>query len=232
MIWSEKNIGKLATAFEHLIDRIDRKRVNCGPDFNWTADLEKQFRVVKEEYDRFPKKFDDLNNFQDISPTQKSITTDNKWKVIVLQAFGHRIQENAIHFPQTVKLLESIPGMTSAMISVLAPNKHIPVHRGPFKGVLRILLPIQMPADRANCYIIVDGVRYLWEEGRCFVFDDSLYHEVHNNTDEIRVALFVDFYRPLPFPITVMNRFVYSLLLKTEKVKETLQVLTQKHPTP
>ena len=117
--------------------------------------------------------------------------------------------------------------MTSAMISILGPNKHIPPHRGPYKGVLRLLLPIQMPSDRTNCYIIVDGQRYEWEEGRSFVFDDALYHEVHNATSEIRVALFVDFYRPLLFPLNVINKFVYSRLMRTRKVQETLELLAK-----
>src|SRR4051812_31569052 len=40
--------------------------------------------------------------------------------------------------------------MTTAMFSVLLPHKHIPPHRGPWKGVLRYHLALRTPADETT----------------------------------------------------------------------------------
>ena len=37
--------------------------------------------------------------------------------------------------------------MLSACLSFVAPGKHIPVHRGPFRGVLRFHLGLIVPPD-------------------------------------------------------------------------------------
>lgn len=40
-------------------------------------------------------------------------------------------------------------------------------------------------------------------------FDDSYVHEVWNDSDSPRVVLFVDFLRPLPFPLSLLNRMIF-----------------------
>ena len=102
--------------------------------------------------------------------------------------------------PQTAALMREIPGMTTAMISILSPRKHILDHRGPYKGVLRYHLGLIVPEDAEACRIRVgEDIRH-WQEGKSMVFDDTFNHEVWNDTDETRVVLFVDVLRPLPVP--------------------------------
>ncbi len=48
--------------------------------------------------------------------------------------------------PRTAALMREIPGMTTAMFSILSPRKHILDHRGPYKGVLRYHLGLIVPA--------------------------------------------------------------------------------------
>ncbi len=96
--------------------------------------------------------------------------------------------------------MREIPGMTTAMFSILSPRKHILPHRGPYKGVLRYHLGLIVPQDAEACRIRVgEDIRH-WEAGRSMVFDDTFNHEVWNDTDETRVVLFVDVLRPLPEP--------------------------------
>ena len=57
-----------------------------------------------------------------------------------------------------------------------------------------------------NCKIRVGDDIGHWEEGRGLVFDDSYEHEVWNDTDEVRVVLFIDFLRPLPPFAAFLNR--------------------------
>ena len=98
---------------------------------------------------------------------------------------------------ETTRILESIPDMFTAFFSVLAPGKHIPLHRGPYRGLLRCHLALVVPEPRQDCWIEVGGETSTWEEGRCIVFDDTYRHRVENNTGGRRVVLFIDVKRPL-----------------------------------
>jgi beta-hydroxylase len=102
--------------------------------------------------------------------------------------------------------------MTTAMLSILSPRKHILDHRGPYKGVLRYHLGLIVPKDAEACRIRVGEDFRHWEEGRSMVFDDTFNHEVWNDTDETRVVLFVDVLRPLPFPESLINRLIVKAI--------------------
>ena len=99
-----------------------------------------------------------------------------------------------------MKLLKRIPGMKTAFFSILGPHKHVPAHRGPFKGVLRLLLAPRIPEPAEKCGIRVGTHTRTWDEGKALVFDDTVRHEVWNHTDGVRVVLFVDVVRPMRFP--------------------------------
>src|SRR5438093_6400694 len=108
--------------------------------------------------------------------------------------------------------MREIPGMKTAMISILSPRKHILDHRGPYKGVLRFHLGLIVPKDAPSCRIRVgEDIRH-WEEGKSLIFDDTFNHEVWNDTDEIRVVLFVDVLRPLPEPESTINRAIVKAI--------------------
>ncbi|MEO6871212.1 MAG: aspartyl/asparaginyl beta-hydroxylase domain-containing protein, partial [Chthoniobacterales bacterium] len=51
-----------------------------------------------------------------------------------------------------------------------------------------------------------------WEEGKTMFFDDTYNHEVWNDTDGVRVVLFLDVLRPLSFPMSAINRTVIKAI--------------------
>ena len=91
---------------------------------------------------------DALPNFQDISTDQATITDDDRWKTYFLYGFGFRSDANCARCPETARLVAAVPGMQTAMFSILAPGKHIPDHNGPYKGVIRYHLGLKVPARR------------------------------------------------------------------------------------
>lgn len=119
------------------------------------------------------------------------------WRTFNLILYNHDVPGNVERCPEMVRLLKRVPGMQSALISIIAPGAYIPPHSDPAKGVIRYHLAFKVPRDRENCYIEVDGQRYHWTEGEGVVFDDVFDHWVRNDTDEYRVILFVDILRPL-----------------------------------
>lgn len=175
--------------------------------FGWVPEVEKHAAAIQHELAHLMDR-ENVPNFQDISPEQALLTTDDRWKVFFFYAYGGKIERNCQQCPNTTAVLHQIPGLKTAMFSILSLQKHLPPHRGPYNGVLRYHLGLKVPGDGTQCGIRVgDDVRY-WQEGASLIFDDSYDHEAWNRTDETRVVLFVDFVRPLPWPLHLLNLWV------------------------
>jgi len=154
---------------------------------------------------------DELPSFHEISRGQSRIS-DDRWKTFFLYAYGFKADGNCRRCPETTRIVEAIPGMKTAFFSILAPGKHIPAHRGPYRGVIRYHLGLRVPEPLDQCRIRVGDDIGRWEEGKSLVFDDTYEHEVWNDTPGTRVVLFVDFVRPLRFPASSLNRLLLKLI--------------------
>lgn len=174
--------------------------------FRWVAKMESNWRIIRNELDDLLQRPDLVPNLQDIWKEQDALTTGDEWKTYFFYLYGHRAERNCERCPETARLLHSIPGMTTAMFSILAPGKHLPEHRGPYKGVLRYHLGLIVPEPEL-CRIRVGDDTRSWEEGKSLIFDDSHRHEVWNDSAFHRAVLFVDIVRPLFFPLSVLNRY-------------------------
>lgn len=202
-------LGDLIESCERLVNRyslIADKPAFDPAEFPWTALLEENADAIKRECEAVLRFGDEIPSFHELSPDQKSISDDDRWKTYLLFAMGQKADGNCGRCPETTRVLESIPGMTTAFFSILAPGKHIPPHRGIFKGFVRCHLSLQVPERRADCYMRVADVNLHWEPGKCMVFDDTYDHEVYNNTDERRVVLLLDVVRPMRYPARLLTR--------------------------
>ena len=113
--------------------------------------------------------------------------------------------------------------MLTGFFSILAPGKHIPPHRGPYKGLLRCHLALTVPEPADNCWIKVGDQTASWQEGRCMVFDDTYVHQVQNNTDGTRVVLFLDVIRPMRFPGSLLNRILLRLIRLSPFIQDAIK---------
>ena len=207
---------------EWLLDRLDRLVAGASAignpaffderDFLWAAGLEQHWATIRRELDVVLERRDALPNFQDISTDQATITDDDRWKTYFLYGFGFRSDANCARCPETARLIAVVPGMQTAMFSILAPGKHIPEHNGPYKGVIRYHLGLKVPRDADRCRLRVGDSYAVWSEGKSLIFDDTYEHEVWNDTDEVRVVLFLDIVRPLRFPMNVVNAVVLKAI--------------------
>ncbi len=174
--------------------------------------LEDNWETIKKELDTVLAHPERLPTFHEISKDQVNISKDDKWKTFFLYGYGFKNQENCDRCPETTKIIESIPNMMTGFFSILAPGKHIPPHRGPYKGLLRCHLGLQVPEPSEDCWIQVGDETSHWEPGKCIVFDDTYVHQVQNNTDGQRVVLFLDIVRPVRFPGSWLNAFIITLI--------------------
>jgi ornithine lipid ester-linked acyl 2-hydroxylase len=133
--------------------------------------------------------------------------------------YGVRFKRNCEECPETTAIIESIPGMKTAFFSILYPGTHIPPHRGFYNGVLRLHFALVVPIKKENCTIRVGSKIRSWESGRCLIFDDTYEHEVRNDTNQLRIVLFVDFKRPLPLWMHYINSMILEFIQRTPYVK-------------
>lgn len=194
------------------LERAIRRNSNLGPGmffesqrFPWVAQVEAGAPLIRNELDAVLKFRDSIPSFNDISVEQLKITDDARWKTFFLYIYGHKLRHNCELCPETERILRLIPGMSTAFFSILLPQKKIPLHRGPYCGVLRYHLGLLIPSPPDACGISVGGEEAHWQEGKSLIFDDTFMHSAWNFSDDLRVILFVDFARPLPFPLSIVN---------------------------
>lgn len=222
--------GLLSRFFLRLIaacERLNRAQAKHGnpcvyrtEDFPWAAALEREWQAIREEAERVLRRKAELPNMQDITADAVSITRDARWKIFILMAYGIRSQPGIALCPNTWHLVNRIPGLTTAMFSVLEPGKRLPPHRGPYNGVLRLHLGLVIPEPRSALAIRVGNEVRHWREGEALIFDDAFEHEAWNETTESRVVLFADFAKPLRFPASMINRALLRLAVLTPYLRE------------
>jgi aspartyl/asparaginyl beta-hydroxylase (cupin superfamily) len=207
--------ARLVRSIERMIARaslIGNPPFFNADDFSWARPLEEQTPLIQRELAALLPRRAELPNFQDISRDQRHLSADDGWKTVFFYAYGVKAEGNCRRCPETTRIIESIPGMKTAFFSILSPGKHIPPHRGPYKGVIRAHLGLVVPEPREQCRIQVGDQFAHWEEGKLMVFDDCYVHQVWNDTDGVRVVLFLDIVRPLRFPVNLLNGFILRLI--------------------
>jgi aspartate beta-hydroxylase len=170
-------------------------------------DVRRDALTIRGNLDKVPR-------FHEIMGSQADISTvdGRDWRMFILKAYGVEIEQNVKRCPTIGSLLKDSPEVVSCVLSFLAPGKHIPKHRGPFRGILRFHLMLTMPrdADGAPASILeIDGEQHRLADGECLLWDDTYPHEVWNRSDEIRIALLLDVWRRnMPKDMEVLSRLV------------------------
>ncbi len=208
-------MGKYSTVGDHPV--FDNSH------FKWTELLENNWTHIKKELEGILPYHRMLPNLQDIQQEQNVLNRDNNWKIFFLFGFGIKATLNCRRCPVTTSLLEQIPGMKTAFFSVLSPHKHIPAHKGIYKGIIRSHLGLIIPGNPGDCVMRIENEKIYWQEGKMLVFDDTFEHEVWNNSAETRVVLLIDVIRPFKSPLSRINNTIVKLIGNSSYVKEALQ---------
>ncbi len=203
--------------------KVGNPTVYDNAQFPWAAAVERAWPAIRTELERVLERQDDLPGFHEIATDVATISQDRRWKSFLLAAYGLRSEQAIRQCPQTWAAAQKIPGLITAMFSILEPGKHLPAHRGPYNGVLRLHLGLIVPQPREQLGIRVGDRLCRWEEGRALIFDDAYEHEAWNDTADTRVVLFVDFVKPLRFPANVVNWLLLHLAPFTPFIREGTQ---------
>lgn len=130
---------------------------------------------------------------------QQGLADNADWSAFYLWKDGAVVPENAARCPQTMRALDSVPlcrvpnRSPTVLFSLLRPGARIPPHTGMVNTRLIGHLPLIVPP---GCSFRVGNEERDWSEGHAWVFDDTIEHEAWNRSEQTRVILLFDLWRP------------------------------------
>jgi ornithine lipid ester-linked acyl 2-hydroxylase len=62
-----------------------------------------------------------------------------------------------------------------------------------------------------------------WQEGKSLVFDDTFTHSAWNDSNDIRVVLFLDFMPPLSYPAALINKMIVQCIAWSPYIQDNLE---------
>ena len=216
-------IGVTVLKIFDLLVKVFTKNVIIADinDFPEYKNIEPNWKIFLEDY-RTYKGSKEIYQYAAFYKTGTDIGQYGNWKGGPLLLFDYEIVDNVKICQQTYDILKEIPNIKSVVFSVLGPGKYVKAHIGMYKGVYRGLLCLDV-AKEGECWIKIEDRKIPFEVGKCVVFDETALHEVHNDTKQDRVVLYLDFYRPFKGPIAWYNLLIFTLLRNSSYIKTMLR---------
>ena len=198
------------------------------------AELKKSHDMIKADLQYLLSHHEAIPALHEVHPRDLFVA-GRAWRTFLLKIWGHEIKENIAAVPDTYAAISRIPGVHSALFSILAGGAEIVPHRGSAAGVIRFHYPLIVPKEPEKCWIEISGHHFFWKEGEPLVFDDTREHWVKNETEETRVVLIIDFNADMPFPVNLYTTLRYQLVrhsaeLKTVRQRAAVGVPPQTNP--
>jgi ornithine lipid ester-linked acyl 2-hydroxylase len=160
---------------------------------------------------------------REISVDHEKIAVDERWRSFFLWGYGIRSNRNCARCPETARVLERIPGLLTAMYSVMLPGAHVPRHNGPTKAIVTAHMGLIVPREREKCRMAIGDHEVVWQEGQIAIFDDMFPHEVWNDTEDHRVILLLHLKRPLCFPGSLVRDMLFALVRASPFVRDAVR---------
>jgi aspartate beta-hydroxylase len=205
-----------------LVHAAYRRRIS-GPavldaaeHFPAAADFAAAWHQLRQEALGLAQSLSAVPRFHELMPQQAPISDNDgrDWRMFVVKAYGVLVRKNALRCPAIASLVASRADVLSASYSFMAPHKHVPEHRGPFRGVVRYYLGLSVPADgtgRPGTVLTIDGIEYRIGDGGWLLWDDTFTHEVRNETPKLRIALLLDVRRRgMPLDLEILTRVLIA----------------------
>lgn len=214
-----------------LVRKLYDKRIS-GPSvldsetyFPAAPRFTEHWQTIRDEALGIAANLGQVPRFHELMPSQADISANDQrdWRMYVLKAYGIPFKKNLAPCPTLAQLLSETPDVLSATFSFLTPHKHIPRHRGPFRGIIRYYLGLSIPTasdGRPSAILSLDDTEHLIGNGESLLWDDTYPHEVWNNSDQVRIALLMDVRRHnMPMDMELLTRFIIAVAGTTVRIK-------------
>lgn len=189
-------------------------------EFNWASRVEEATDEICAELNALIKNnapFEPYIKSTEQGPTAKvnPLLDKSDWSAFFLIKDGEIVENNAAKCPVTMDVIKNIPlpevkgRGPMVLFSMLKSHTKIAPHHGFLNTRLICHLPLVVPN---NCGLRVGNEIRNWKRGELVVFDDSIEHEAWNNSDQDRVVLIFDIWRP---ELSQQEREWVSTLLET-----------------
>lgn len=172
--------------------------------FDWVSDLEAATANIRNELlplltesSGFRPYIESRQGFP--IKSQDGLLDNPDWSAFYLIRNGVTEEDNAARCPATMQALSRVPltdipnRSPSVLFSLLRPGAHIPPHCGLINTRLICHLPLVVPS---GCEFRVGNDVRSWREGNAWLFDDTIEHEAWNRSNETRVILLFEVWRP------------------------------------
>lgn len=195
---------RLVAANNRLVRRVDPSPPNPRPIAGepWAAALRAAHPTMRAEWDGFTDRGGQIPLIEDLLGSWQG-NVGSWWRAGALITRRRPRAPLADVFPGTVQALLGLPGLLSAMWSVLGPGGELPPHVGDNAGALNFLIGVDCPPESG---LEVEGRPVPLGDGDVVVFDDTLTHATWNRSDRPRVLLLGDLDRRLPGPADAVSR--------------------------
>src|SRR5215217_5837908 len=115
--------------------------------FPWLGKLEAAAPAIQREAGQLLKFIDAIPPMNVMSPDHQRIAGDGGWRSFFLVGYGVKADENCARCPETVRALANVPGLVTALISILEPGMHVGRHSGVSTGILIAHLGLRVPRN-------------------------------------------------------------------------------------
>ena len=173
--------------------------------FDWAREIEVAAPAIRAELDALLADggTDDFRAYvqhETVAPeANKALLGKKDWSVLSLCENGWLAPSIVDKCPATwtTVLQAPVPRIAgwgpTVLFSLLKGGARIAPHSGMFNTRLVCHLPLIVPP---NCRFRVGNEVRTWEVGKLLIFDDTIEHEAWNDSDEDRVVLIFDIWRP------------------------------------
>ncbi len=154
------------------------------------APLKENWKGIRDEILAFEKAHGHISGMSSISHAE---TYGGEWTLIYLMSFSRIIHANKKLFPFISSVIDQIPSIVFAGISILPPHTELAPHFGDTNGIVRTHLGLIIPAPYPTIAIRVGNEERGWKDGEMLCFINVQKHSVWNRSNERRYLLMIDF---------------------------------------
>ncbi len=161
-------------------------------EFPWVPALEAHYRTIVQEISGL------VDGSEDMPPNLNPpyLSSPDAWRNFYFFNFRWYNHRNCLKYPQTYAILQSIPNISFAGITVLEPHSKVLPHIGETNAIIRCHLGLQIPGQYMDCGIEVGGEKRGYHQGQLLMFSDAHMHTTWNDTGERRFMLILDVIHP------------------------------------
>jgi len=173
-------------------------------EFGWVPAIEAAFPAIRQELlDLLQTHAEDFRGYvqhNTVAPeANRALLGSKDWSILPLCENGWLAPKIVERCPRTWEAVLQAPlprisgwGPT-VVFSLLRAGARIAPHSGMYNTRLICHLPLIVPP---GCRFRVGNEAREWEEGKLLIFDDTIEHEAWNDSNDDRIVLIFDIWRP------------------------------------